>query len=110
MTNPIEAYAAYAALGDPMRRTIFEQLARKPAPVGELAAMLPITRSAVSQHLRVLKEAKLVDDTRAGTRHIYRIDPRGIGAMRDWLDSVWLQALNNFEDFINKLEKEGNPS
>jgi DNA-binding transcriptional ArsR family regulator len=91
-----------------MRRTIFERLAVKPAPVGELAETLPITRSAVSQHLRVLKEARLVADTQVGTRRIYRIDPRGIGAVRDWLDILWTRALTDFAGFADALGEEDN--
>jgi DNA-binding transcriptional ArsR family regulator len=89
-----------------MRRAIFERLAAKPAPVGELAKTLPVTRSAVSQHLRVLKEAGLVADTQAGTRRIYQVDPRGIGAMRDWLDTMWTHALKDFADFANAVREE----
>jgi DNA-binding transcriptional ArsR family regulator len=77
----------------------------RPCAVGELAANLPVTRPAVSQHLRVLKEAGLVTETAQGTRRIYRIDPRGIGAMRDWLDAHWLSALDGFKAFA---DSEGN--
>jgi DNA-binding transcriptional ArsR family regulator len=108
MTNSLYAHAACAALGDPMRRSIFERLAVKPAPVGELAETLPVTRSAVSQHLRVLKEARLVADTQVGTRRIYRVDPRGIGAMRHWLDTMWMQALKDFAEFADALGDEDN--
>ncbi len=92
---------ALSALGDPTRRTIFERLARGPSAVGDLAASLPVTRPAVSQHLRVLKEAGLVTECAAGTRRIYRIDPRGIGAMRDWLDAHWVKALDAFQAFVD---------
>jgi len=85
---------------------IFERVSRKPSAVGELARDLPVTRSAVSQHLRVLKEAGLVQDTAEGTRRIYRLDPRGIAAMRDWLDSHWAAALGAFKDFADNLEDE----
>ena len=95
------AVAALSALGDPTRRTIFERLARGPSAVGDLAANLPVTRPAVSQHLRVLKEAGLVTEAAAGTRRIYRIDPRGIGALRDWLDAHWLTALDAFQTFAD---------
>ena len=83
------ATAMLAALGDETRRTIFERVAAHPCPVGVLAQGLPVSRSAVSQHLRVLKEAGLVTETSDGTRRIYRLDPRGIAAMRGWLDALW---------------------
>jgi DNA-binding transcriptional ArsR family regulator len=83
-----EAAAVLDALGDPTRRRIFERLARGPSAVGDLAACVPVSRPAVSQHLRVLKDAGLVIETPHGTRHIYRIDPRGTDAMRDWLDVI----------------------
>ena len=95
------AAVALEALGDPTRRTIFERLSRGPSAVGDLAANLPVSRPAVSQHLRVLKEAGLVTETAQGTRRIYRIDPRGIGAMRDWLDAHWASALDAFKTFAD---------
>ena len=76
-----------------MRQTIVERLSVRPMAVGELAAGLPVTRPAVSQHLKVLKEAKLVRDEAQGTRRIYSIDPAGLGAIRAWLDRFWDQAL-----------------
>jgi|SRR6185436_6255957 len=97
---------AIAALGDPTRRLIYERLADRPAAVGELAAGLPVTRPAVSQHLRVLKEAGLVSETPVGTRRIYRLDPRGVGAMRDWLDAHWARALDSFKQFADDSMKE----
>jgi DNA-binding transcriptional ArsR family regulator len=96
------AAAALGALGDPTRRAIFERVAARPSAVGELAAGLPVTRPAVSQHLRVLKEAGLVSETAEGTRRIYRLDPRGIGAVRDWLDAHWTGALDAFKDFADR--------
>jgi len=102
MTNAVRALAA---LGDSTRRQIFERLAEQPSSVGALAANLPVSRPAVSQHLRVLKEAGLVDETPEGTRRIYRIDPRGIGAMRDWLDQHWGKALAAFKDFVEETEE-----
>ena len=100
MTNGSAAIDAFAALGDPTRRAIFERLAAQPSAVGELASSLPVSRPAVSQHLKVLKEAGLVSETPDGARRIYRIDPRGIAAMRDWLDEHWATALEAFKDFI----------
>ena len=89
------------ALGDPTRRAIFERVARRPAAVGEIARELPVSRPAVSQHLRVLKEAGLVNESAEGTRRIYRIDPRGLAAMRDWLDQQWSAALASFQAFAD---------
>ena len=86
-------HAGFAALADPTRRAVFERVAARPASVGELAQGLPVSRPAVSQHLKVLEAAGLVRKTAAGTRRIYRLDPRGIGAMRDWLDAHWSAAL-----------------
>jgi len=83
-------------LGDPTRRTIFELLARHPCTVGELAQQLPITRSAVSQHLRVLKDGGLVVSQAQGTRRIYRLNPDGVTALRAYLDRVWAEALTAF--------------
>jgi DNA-binding transcriptional ArsR family regulator len=83
-------------LGDPTRRAIFELLARRPCTVGELAQQLPITRSAVSQHLRVLKDGGLVVSRAEGTRRIYRLNPDGVTALRAYLDRVWKEALTAF--------------
>src|SRR5437660_11944527 len=88
---------ALAALGDPTRRTIFERLAERPRAVGELARELPVSRPAVSQHLKVLKDAGLVLDRSAGNRRIYRIDPDGVGALRAYLDQFWNHALAAFK-------------
>jgi DNA-binding transcriptional ArsR family regulator len=84
------------ALGDPTRRAIFERLRRGPSSVGELAAELPVTRPAVSQHLRVLREAGLVTERRNGTRRIYRIEPSGLAELRDYIESFWDDALAAF--------------
>ena len=89
--------SGFTALADPTRRAIFERLAGGPRSVGELAAELPVSRPAVSQHLKVLKGAGLVDDRAQGTRRLYRIDPRGVGAMRDYLDGFWDQALTAYK-------------
>jgi DNA-binding transcriptional ArsR family regulator len=86
-----------SALGDPTRRAIFERLAGGPRSVGELAAELPVSRPAVSQHLKVLKDAGLVEVRADGTRRLYRVDPGGVGAMRDYLDRFWDQALTAFK-------------
>ncbi len=94
--------ARFAALADPTRRTIFERIAKRASSVGVLAAGLPVSRPAVSQHLKVLKEAGLVSEKTEGTRHIYRLDPSGIAAMRDWLDAQWSEALAAFKDFADR--------
>ncbi|WP_421931012.1 ArsR/SmtB family transcription factor [Phenylobacterium sp.] len=88
--------ATFAALADPTRQKVFERLSRGPAAVGEIARGLPVSRPAVSQHLKVLKDAGLVTDHPEGTRRIYQIDPRGLGAMRAWLDQFWGVALDAF--------------
>src|SRR5205823_7640681 len=88
---------AMDALGDPTRRAIFEQLRRGPRAVGEIAGELPVSRPAVSQHLRVLKEARLVTERRDGTRRLYRLDPDGLGELRDYFDQFWDAALADFK-------------
>jgi DNA-binding transcriptional ArsR family regulator len=95
-----------AALADPTRRKIFERLKRGPSPVGELAEGLPVSRPAVSQHLRVLKEARLVSEQQEGARRIYRIDPEGLGQLRRWLDGFWDHALGNFKAEAEKGTKK----
>jgi DNA-binding transcriptional ArsR family regulator len=89
--------AGLGLLGDPTRRAIFELLARRPSSVGELADQLPISRPAVSQHLRVLKEGGLVTSRPEGTRRVYRLNPEGVTALRAYLDGVWDQALTAFQ-------------
>ncbi len=95
----------FSALADPTRREIFERLARRPRPVGELAEGLPVSRPAVSQHLRVLRDAGLVIDTRVGSRRLYRVDPNGVAGMRAYLDRFWSDALAAFEDAARAEEK-----
>lgn len=85
------------ALGDPTRRQIFELLAAGPRSVGDLAGDVPVTRPAVSQHLRVLEDARLVTHRRNGTRHLYELDAVGVGALRDWVDGFWNEALARFK-------------
>ncbi len=97
---------ALTALADPTRRAVFEHVGRGPAAVGEIAAGLPVSRPAVSQHLKVLKEAGLVTETPHGTRRIYRLDPRGLGALRDWLDQFWAGQLGAFKDFADQQTQE----
>ena len=94
--------AQLSALADPTRRAIFERLADRPSPVGELASDLPVSRPAVSQHLKVLKDAGLVVDRAEGTRRIYRLDPDGVGALRAYLDRFWNQSLAAFKAAAEK--------
>ena len=101
-----EASGAWTALGDPTRLAIVEQLADHPQAVGELAAQLPISRPAVSQHLKVLKEAGLVSERAAGTRRIYRLNPAAVAAMRDQLDTFWSRALAGYRDVVNEPASE----
>jgi DNA-binding transcriptional ArsR family regulator len=100
------AAQAFAALGDATRREILERLSRRPMHVGKLAAGLPVTRPAVSQHLRVLKDAGLVAERVEGTRHVYRLDPRGVRAMQAYLDRFWSQALSAFAAAVDEENKE----
>src|ERR671931_2892942 len=88
---------AMDALGDPTRRAIFERLRSGPRAVGEIANELPVSRPAVSQHLRVLKEAGLVTERRNGTRRLYRVDPAGLAELRDYFDAFWNEALTAFK-------------
>jgi len=85
-----------SALGDGTRRAIFECLSEQPRAVGELADVLPVSRPAVSQHLKVLKSAGLVTEHAEGTRRIYRLNPEGVAALRDQLDTFWNRALSGY--------------
>jgi len=99
------AYAsAIQALGDPTRRSIFERLRRGPRAVGELARELPVSRPAVSQHLRVLKEAGLVTEQRNGTRRIYGVDAQSVAELRDYFDEFWSDALESFKRAVDQDE------
>ena len=104
----VTTYAAdaWTALADPTRREIFSRLAARPRSVGDLASELPVSRPAVSQHLKVLKDARLVTDERAGTRRIYQVDPDGLRAMRGYLDHFWDQALAGFKTAVEHKTKE----
>jgi len=95
-----------SALGDPTRRAIFELLADGPRPVGELARELPVTRPAVSQHLKVLKEAGLVIDRPDGTRRLYQLNPEGVGALRAYFDRFWNRALTAFKQAVEQANEE----
>lgn len=94
--------AGLEALGDPTRRAIFERLAERPRAVGELAREVPVSRPAVSQHLKVLKDAGLVIDARAGNRRIYRVDPDGLAALHAYLDRFWNRSLAAFKTAVEK--------
>src|SRR4051812_16165262 len=94
----------FVALADPTRRKVFERLAAGPRAVGEIARGLPVSRPAVSQHLKVLKVAGLVADRAEGARRVYHIDPKGLGAMRAWLDRFWDVALEAFKAELEKDE------
>ena len=95
----------FAALGDPTRRAIVACLAERPRAVGELAAQLPVSRPAVSQALKILKEAGLVTERAAGTRRIYRLNPTAVAALRDQLDTFWSRALANYRDVVEGSEE-----
>lgn len=97
---------ALAALADPTRRRVFERLRSGPQPVGGIAKGMPVSRPAVSQHLKVLKEAGLVREHRDGARRIYEIDPQGLGALRRWLDQFWDSALDAFQAAIDAETSE----
>ncbi len=96
----------WVALGDPTRREIFERLADRPRAVGELAAGFPISRPAVSQHLKVLKDAGLVSDRRVGTRRVYQVDPAGVAELRAELDQFWSKALASYKEVVEQQADE----
>jgi DNA-binding transcriptional ArsR family regulator len=96
----------WTALGDPTRRAIFERLATRPRAVGELARELPVSRPAVSQHLKVLKQAGLVADRPVGTRRVYRLDPDGLEALRAQLERFWTQALAAYKQVVEQSIEE----
>jgi DNA-binding transcriptional ArsR family regulator len=96
----------WTALADPTRHAIVARLADGPQAVGQLAAELPVTRSAVSQHLKVLKEAGLVSERAEGTRRIYRLNPAAVAALRDQLDTYWQRALTGYADAVESPTEE----
>lgn len=98
---------AFAALADPTRRQVFDRLRHGPQPVSALAKGLPVSRPAVSQHLKVLKEAGLVIDSAEGTRRVYRVDQKGLAAVRAWFDSFWDDALEAFKASAEQSSKKG---
>ena len=95
-----------AALADPTRRTIFERVAERPRAVGELAGELPVSRPAVSQHLKVLKDAGLVTDRADGTRRIYAVDPEGLSMLRAYLEQFWTRSLADFKAAAERRDQE----
>lgn len=103
---PDEGQRVWAVLGDETRRTIFSRLAARPQAVGELAEALPISRPAVSQHLKVLKSAGLITDQEVGTRRIYRLNPAGVSALRDQLDTFWDRTLDGYQGMIEQSTEE----
>jgi DNA-binding transcriptional ArsR family regulator len=96
----------WTALGDPTRREIFERLVERPRAVGELAGDLPVSRPAVTQNLKVLKEAGLVTDRADGNRRVYQVDPDGLAAMRSELERFWTKALENYKAIVEQSMKE----
>jgi DNA-binding transcriptional ArsR family regulator len=102
------AVSALGALGDSRRRQLFERLAKRPRSVAELSQGLPVSRPAVSQHLKVLKKAGLVTVRKHGTRHFYQVDPRGLRTMRDYLDRFWDTALEAFKASAEEDKGEKN--
>ncbi len=106
MVTDEAAATVLVALGDPTRREIFERIASRPSAVGELAGGLPVSRPAVSQHLKVLKDAGLVIDHPAGTRRIYELNPRGLEALRSYLDGFWNRSLAAFKSAAERPEEE----
>jgi DNA-binding transcriptional ArsR family regulator len=99
---------AFEALGDPTRLAIFQRVAAKPHSVGEIAQYMPVSRPAVSQHLRVLKQAGLVTDAKDGTRRVYQIKPEGIEALRKYFDQLWTRNLNAFKAAADKTAERKN--
>jgi|SRR5271156_4959610 DNA-binding transcriptional ArsR family regulator len=97
--------SALAALADPTRRAVFEALRAGPSPVGAIAAGVPVSRPAVSQHLKALKQAGLVRDRAEGTRRVYYIDPDGLGPLRRWLDEFWAEALDAFKREVERSDR-----
>jgi DNA-binding transcriptional ArsR family regulator len=101
--------AVLTALADPTRREIFERLARSPSAVGELARELPVSRPAVSQHLKILKSAGLVFDYAAGNRRVYSVDPAGLAAIRDYFEQFWQQSLARFQAAASQPTTQEDP-
>jgi DNA-binding transcriptional ArsR family regulator len=103
---PYQTRHGWEALGDPSRLAIVTALSERPQAVGELAGGLPISRAAVSQHLKVLKVAGLVTDRAIGNRRVYRLNPAGIAALRDQLETFWNRALDGYQDVVERQTEE----
>jgi DNA-binding transcriptional ArsR family regulator len=106
MTNSLSIGQTLTALSDATRREVFELVAERPRAVGELAAQLPVSRPAVSQHLRVLKKAGLVEDEAVGARRIYKLHPEGVAELRSYLDGFWSRSLRAFKAAAEAGEEE----
>jgi DNA-binding transcriptional ArsR family regulator len=104
--NPDRVGDGWSALADGTRRAIVSRLAEGPQAVGQLAAELPVSRSAVSQHLKILKDAGLVSERAVGTRHLYRLNPTAVAALRDQLDTFWQRALASYADVAKQTTEE----
>jgi DNA-binding transcriptional ArsR family regulator len=104
----VDAYlqAGLDALGDATRMAIFQRLAQGPLAVNEIAGTMPVSRPAVSQHLKVLKDAGLVQDRRDGTRRLYQLDPEGVARLKAHFDQMWTKAMSSFQDAVEKPAKE----
>lgn len=107
---PTNASVLLDALGEPTRRAVFERIAAGPCAVTEIADGLPVSRSAVSQHLRVLREAGLVRDTAVGTRRVYRVDPEALATLRAYVDAFWTRSLADFARAAEQSVTEPNPA
>ena len=110
MTYDSNISSIMVALGDPTRRAVVEKLAGQPTPVGQLADTLPVSRPAVSQHLKVLSEAGLVTATQSGTRRVYALNPNAIAALREWCDHLWGDALSAFQSEAARIAAEKDTS
>jgi len=104
--EPDRATDAWSVLADATRRAVVSRLAEGPQAVGQLAAELPVSRSAVSQHLKVLKDAGLVSERAAGTRRVYRLNPTAVAALRDQLDTFWQRTLASYADAAEQATEE----
>jgi DNA-binding transcriptional ArsR family regulator len=103
--GPAASPGIMAVLADPTRLSLLEALRRRPLPVGELARHVPVSRPAVSQHLKILKGAQLVREDRRGTRHYFSLNPAGFADLRDYVDSMWQDALNAFAAYVEQQQK-----
>jgi DNA-binding transcriptional ArsR family regulator len=101
----LDDLSVFAVLADPTRRSLLGLLRHKPLSVGELACQMPVSRPAVSQHLKILKEAQLVRERRHGTRHYFALNPNGFAGLRKYADSMWQEALNAFADYVAEQTK-----